>query len=143
MVFQTKNLHDSLNSCTIWTMKCLLRHGHWLYGHLGEGKRNCESSDQQRCALEAKSCFKSLGSILCCISWMYCMEEKIAFGQQDCCFVIRDCLSSVLESHEFVLIVECLESQLKRQLNKDIKEDFFFDSSSRSKLPFRNHCKTI
>ena len=33
---------------------------------------------------------------------MYCMEEKITFDHKDCCFVIRYCLSSILESHEFV-----------------------------------------
>jgi len=90
-------VRDSLKIAVRLASQSWIRHGHWLYGYINEDRRACKSSDEQQCTAEVKRCFNSLGEIVCFLSWLYCVEENIPFGDNDCCFVIVDAMSSELE----------------------------------------------
>ena len=90
---------DSLNTAVEVSIQCWIHHGHWLY----DSSKGCSSthlsSDSQQCINEAKQCLNHLNEIVCYISWIYCIEEDIPFGDCNCCLVIVDAISSSIVKH--------------------------------------------
>ena len=90
-------IRESLEITVRLTFQSWIRHGHWSYGFMNEGRRICKSSDEQRCATEAKCCVNYLGEIVCFLAWLYCAEGEIQFAASDCCSVIADAMTSEIE----------------------------------------------
>jgi len=90
-------IRESLKVTVRLAMQSWIRHGHWLYGFMNEGRRVCKSSDEQRCATEANCCLNYLGEFVCFVAWLFCAEEGIQFAAPDCCFVIMNAMEAELE----------------------------------------------
>ena len=81
--------------------QCWVRHSHWLIGNHNQRLQINDLSGAERCSIESKACFDAFGAIICYLSWLYCMEEKIDFGHDDCCFVIKDAMLSELSNLDY------------------------------------------
>jgi len=101
-LFLKTDIRNSLKMVVKCAMKSLLRHGHWLTGYPGEGRRLCKTSHEQKCASECQSCIKAFGILISHVAWLYCAKEEIPFADQSCCFVIQDVVESELSSIDFV-----------------------------------------
>jgi len=90
------NVRESLKYAVRCAAQCWVRHGHFIVGD-GEDLPPAVSSDEDWCATEAKQCLDSLGSIVSHLAWLYCAEEGLDMGDNDCAFVINDALGAEFE----------------------------------------------
>ena len=96
-LISTYGVRSGLKAAVTHATKCLVRHSRWI---LDRGDRNkstaadgCGMSiSDECCALEAKACLDSLGSTICIISWLFCVEERVDMARNPtaCAFVIKD-----------------------------------------------------
>ena len=100
-LFMKNQIRGSLKAVIRLAVQCWIQHGHWLLGYLNEDRRVCETSEEQHCASEVKSCLASMGSIICHLAWLNCAEEGVEFGSENCCYDIRDAVLLELESLDF------------------------------------------
>jgi len=91
------NVREALKVAVRHAALCWVRHGHFIIGD-GDDLLLAESSDEDWCAMEAKRCLDSLGSIISHLAWLYCAEEGIELGDNDCSFIISDALRNAFES---------------------------------------------
>jgi len=93
-------VRSGLNAAVRHTTKCLVRHSRWVMdqGDLDSttGRRSASMSDEC-CALEARACLDSLGSTVCVIAWLFCVEERIELVDPSVAFVIKDAFLAELE----------------------------------------------
>ena len=97
-LFLRNQIRDSLKLVARSAIRCLLQHGHWLYGLLGENLRICKSLDEQQCASETRRCLEALGEIVSYTAWLFCAKEEVPFGHTNCCFPILDVVNSELSN---------------------------------------------
>lgn len=97
---------QSLKTVVRLATKCWVRHSHWLIGNHNERSRIDDHFGAERCSIESKACFDAFGAIICYLSWLYCMEEKIDFGHDDCCFVIKDAMLSELANVDYSMYLQ-------------------------------------
>ena len=79
-----------------------------------------DSFDFHSCLNEYEGCLKSIGTIVSCFVFVYCAENGLNFGCEDCCYLIRDILQS-----------EICNSSLKfpqdgESKHLSMKDDFIF-----------------
>ncbi len=55
------------------------------------------SASNECCALGAKLCLDSLGSEICVITWLFCIEERVKLTDASVAFVIKDAFLAELE----------------------------------------------
>lgn len=91
------NVREALKVAVRHAAQCWVRHGHFVIGD-GDDLLPAESADEDWCAMEAKRCLDSLGSIISHLAWLYCAEEGIELSDNDCSFIICDALRNELES---------------------------------------------
>merc|ERR1711997_742211 len=86
-------VRSGLNAAVRHTTKCLVRHSRWVMDQ-GDLDSACNSgsvsSSDECCALEARVCLDSLGSSICVIAWLFCVEEKAELVDPSVAFVIKD-----------------------------------------------------
>ena len=87
------NVREALKYAVRYAAQCWVRHGHFIIGD-GEDLPPAGSADEDWCATEAKRCLDSLGSIVSHLAWLYCAEEGLDLGENDCAFVTRDAISA-------------------------------------------------
>jgi len=89
--------------------KCLVRHSRWVMDQVELVSSGSDMGiSDECCALEARLCLESLGSVICFTAWLFCVEEKVEVSDPDVAFVIKDafliemrrCLEDVPEMNE-------------------------------------------
>ena len=68
--------------------------------------KSASSSEEEHCITSCKSCLDSFGSIVSYLSWLYCVEECIEFGHDDCCFLIKDVLLGELQNVHYASYID-------------------------------------
>lgn len=120
-----------LQNVTDIVIQTWLRHGHWIVGFVGEGKRTCSSLDESRCSIEAYDVLKSLGRILCHVAWLFCAIERKPFPDFSCCYIIRDVVLRELERFDYnELCQNEVDDAMKIQYSKDITLRFVLSLES-------------
>lgn len=49
-----------------------------------------KSTSDESCCLESRVLLDNLGSVVCVIAWLYCVEEMVEFKDASVAFVIKD-----------------------------------------------------
>ena len=111
-LFLGNEIRNSLKSVVQIAMKCWVLLGHLLMNDQCNDK--VDKSMRDHCASEAKSCLSSYGSIICHLARLYCVEEDIDYGSDDCCFIIRDAMMSELEQINYSLYLEPMKKATKK-----------------------------
>jgi hypothetical protein len=112
-------------------IKVWLRHGHWIVGFVGEGKRHCTTLDESRCSMEVYETMKALGRILCHVAWLFCATESIPFPDYQCCYVIRDIVLREMECFEYNEFCDGKATKAKKnQFSRDVKLRFILSLES-------------
>ena len=91
------NVREALKVAVRHAIQCWVRHGHFVIGS-GDDLPSADSADEDWCAMEARRCLDSLGSIVSHLVWLYCAEEGIELGDNDCSFIVSDALRNELET---------------------------------------------
>ena len=73
------NVREALKIAVRHAAQCWVRHGHLVIGS-GDDLPSADSADEDWCAMEARRCLDSLGSIVSHLAWLYCAEEGIELG---------------------------------------------------------------
>merc|ERR1719362_1020249 len=139
-VILKKNIRDVLKLTVRLAVKCWIEHGHWVIGHVGEGRRICKNSYEQYCATESMSCLDSFGSILCYVVWLYCYNEDLNFGDKSCCFIIQNTLSIELETYNKDLDeIERKSEDDKKKHNEKFVLNFILSLESEFSFPLQKN----
>ena len=88
---------DALKCTVRIAAQCWIRHGHFIIGD-GELTPVADCADEGWCALEARRCLNALGKVVSYFAWLYCAEEGIELENNDCSFIVKDAISTELES---------------------------------------------
>lgn len=120
-----------LQTMTEIIIKTWLKHGHWIVGFVGEGKRSCSSSDESRCSMEVYETMKDLGRILCHVAWLFCATESLPFPDYQCCYIIRDIVLRELQDFEYNEFCDGKATKtVKNQFSRDMKFRFILSLES-------------
>jgi len=90
----TNGIRESLKQSLRYFMKCWMEYETF--------RRNCNSSscDSHRCLEEYEGCVRSLGAINSSLSWCYCAENGLGYGNKDCCALYRDVIESEMRNSD-------------------------------------------
>ena len=112
----------------------MITHGYWILGDsYNERYKECKSSDESFCVSEFKSCLSSYGSIICYLTWLFCMEESIEYAHDNCCFIIRDEMLAELENIDFGLYTKgCkrVTAPIKKRIKNSMKLELILSLDS-------------
>ena len=125
-------IRSSLKSVVRLAIQCHLHHTRKSH----EPTTSVQSPDEQLCEKEFKSCANSLGEIVCYFAWVYCAEEQIQWGDQDCCHVVRDVVDFETGSFNWQKKGggKKMSAAVKNRLMKDIQLQFLLSVDT----PFSN-----
>jgi len=130
-LFLKTEIRDCLKMVVRSAMKSLLRHGHWLTGCPGEGRRLCKTSHEQKCATETQSCIKAFGTIVSHAAWLHCAKEEIPFADASCCCIIQAAVESEVATIDFAkMSEEKFSVKDKDKYESDMKLRFIFSLNS-------------
>ena len=129
-------IRSSLKCVVRLAIQCHLHHARKSHNSL---KREPKSPDEQLCELEFKSCTSSLGQIVCYSAWLYCAEESLQWGDQDCCHVVRDVID--FETGTFNWQEKKggtrFSAVVRKRLIKDIQLQFLLSTDTAFSNPFQ------
>ena len=95
-VLKSKGLRNVLKAVVRHTTSCMVRHSKWILDHDLNELSPIERASAECCASEAKTCFDSLGSVVCFTAWLFCAEEGVGIHHPNCAFVVKDVFLSEL-----------------------------------------------
>lgn len=91
------NVRDCLKSAVKCAVQTWLHHGFWLLGNPGERRRPHKTANEQTCANQFHALVKAYGTIVSHLACLFCVEEAIPLGNEQCCFIMYDVLNCELE----------------------------------------------
>lgn len=89
-VVKDNGVLNSLQTAVEKTTKCLVHHSGWIMDSGGIELATTKSTSDESCSLEARACLDDLGSVICAIAWLYCVEERVGMKEQRVALVITD-----------------------------------------------------
>ena len=112
--------------------RCLVRHSRWILSN-GGAERGERGTYDASCVDCARGCNESLGSAVCVVAWLFCVDEGIDIAAEDataCSFVIRDEFLATTERSLYELQVasgsarDKLTKRLKLYFLMALREEF-------------------
>ena len=89
-MIKTYGVRSALKASVEQMTKCLVRHSRWIMDSGGIEMSTNKSTSDESCCLESRVCLDNLGSVVCVIAWLYCVEEKGELKDPPVAFVIKD-----------------------------------------------------
>lgn len=98
-LIKSHGVHHGLEAAVQHATNCLVRHSRWVMdqGNLNLSPVSAMSVSDECCALEARACLDSLGSTICLIAWLFCVEERVHIIDSEVALVIKDAFLAELE----------------------------------------------
>lgn len=89
-MIKTYGVRSALKASVEQMTKCLVRHSRWIMDSGGIEMSTNKSTSDESCCLESRVLLDNLGSVVCVIAWLYCVEEMVEFKDASVAFVIKD-----------------------------------------------------
>lgn len=89
-MIKTYGVRNALKASVEQMTKCLVRHSRWIMDSGGIEMSTNKSTSDESCCLESRVLLDNLGSVVCVIAWLYCVEEMVEFKDASVAFVIKD-----------------------------------------------------
>ncbi len=89
-MIKTYGVRSALKASVEQMTKCLVRHSRWIMDSGGIEMSTNKSTSDESCCLESRVCLDNLGSVVCVIAWIYCVEEMVELKDTSVAFVIKD-----------------------------------------------------
>ena len=114
-MIKTYGVRSALKASVEQMTKCLVRHSRWIMDSGGIEMSTNKSTSDESCCLESRVLLDNLGSVVCVIAWLYCVEEMVEFKDASVAFVIKDsflvemerALEDVPEMNENTFVRKC------------------------------------
>lgn len=89
-MIKTYGVRSAIKASVEQMTKCLVRHSRWIMDSGGIEMSTNKSTSDESCCLESRVCLDNLGSVVCVIAWIYCVEEMVELKDTSVAFVIKD-----------------------------------------------------
>ena len=89
-MIKTYGVRSALKASVEQMTKCLVRHSRWIMDSGGIELSTNKSTSDESCCLESRICIDNLGSVVCAIAWLFCIEENVELKDPSVAFVIKD-----------------------------------------------------
>lgn len=96
-LIQINGVRSALKAAVGKLVKCLVRHSRWIMDSDGTELSTNKSTSDESCCLESRVCVDNLGSVICVIAWLFCVEERVELKDPSVAFVIKDALLTEME----------------------------------------------
>jgi len=119
---KTYGVRKGLKAAVEHMTKCLVRHSRWIMDSGGLEQSASASPSDESCCLEARVCLDNLGSAICVIAWLFCVEERIPIKDHSVAFVIRDAF--LVEMERSLEDVPEMNERNKKKFDRKLKMYF-------------------
>lgn len=89
-LMKTYGVRSALKAAVGKHVNCLVRHSRWIMDSGGIELSTNKSTSDESCCLESRLCIDNLGSVVCFVAWLFCIEEHIELKDTSVAFVIKD-----------------------------------------------------
>ena len=121
-MIKTYGVRSALKASVEQMTKCLVRHSRWIMDSGGIEMSTNKSTSDESCCLESRVLLDNLGSVVCVIAWLYCVEEMVEFKDASVAFVIKD--SFLVEMERALEDVPEMNERIKNRFVRKCKTYF-------------------
>lgn len=128
-------VRSALKAAVEKLVKCLVNHSRWIMDSDGIELSTNKSTSDESCCLESRVCIDNLGSVICVIAWLFCVEERIELKDPPVAFVIKDTL--LIEMERALDGVPEMNEQSKKKFVKKCTVFFLMSLAEEFAVPLK------